>query len=321
MKNNYNVLLYYCYSNIDNPDEFRENHHLFCIENNLRGRIIISSEGINGTVSGKINDCNKYIKNLKSDIRFQNIEFKIDEHPSHVFNKLNVRLKDEIVNFGIKTVNPNKLSGKYIEPNEFKMVLKNKPNDTIILDVRSNYEHKVGKFKNALALDINNFRDFKKNLKDLKIYKKNKIITYCTGGVKCEKASAFLLKKGFENVYQLHGGIIKYGLEEHGEDFDGKCYVFDNRIAINVNKINPSTISKCYLTGEPSDRMVNCANPECNIHVPMSKKGARIFNGCCSESCENNKKTRKYNGTGYYQKKINGYNPYIGHKNKSRLEN
>src|SRR5690606_39433375 len=98
--------------------------------------------------------------------------------------------------------------------------------DVVILDVRSNYEHNVGKFKNAITLDIENFRDFPSKVNELKDLKGKKVITYCTGGIKCEKASAYLLEQGFENVYQLHGGIIKYGIEEGGEDFEGKCYVF-----------------------------------------------------------------------------------------------
>ena len=159
-----------------------------------------------------------------------------------------------------------------------------------------------------MTMDIDNFRNFQMGVKDIEAKLKNKkIITYCTGGVKCEKASGYLLKKGFKNVYQLHGGIIKYGLEEGGENFDGKCYVFDNRITLNVNKINPSVIGNCFITEEPTNRMINCANPECNIHVPMSENGAKKFNGCCSKSCMDNQKARTYDGTGYYQKRINGY--------------
>ena len=318
MKETYLVLLYYCYTNISNPNKFREKHHLFCIDNNLKGRIIVSKEGINGTISGKKNDCENYMKKIYSDIRFKNVEFKIAKYPKNVFNKLNVRLKKEIVNSGIKNIDPNKLSGKYIEPKEVKSILKNNDDDVVILDIRSNYEYNVGKFKNAITLDIENFREFQAKIDELKKIKNKKIITYCTGGVKCEKASGFLLKKGFKNVYQLHGGIIKYGIEEDGYDFEGKCYVFDNRLTVNINKSNPSVISKCYITGELSDRMVNCANPECNIHVPMSENGAKLFKGCCSKSCMKNEKTRTYNGSGSYQKSLNGYNPFIGYKNKSR---
>ena len=208
--------------------------------------------------------------------------------------------------------------GQYIEPSDFKTILEDLPDDVTILDVRSNYEHSIGRFNNALTLNIENFRDFPDKISELKrmISKKNKIITYCTGGVKCEKASAYLMKNGYENVYQLHGGIIKYGIEENGKNFQGKCYVFDNRIVKDINKVNPKVIGRCYITGERTDRMVNCANSECNRHFTLSEEGAKKYKGCCSKECMDSGSVRKYNGTGFYQKKLNGYNPYIGYRDK-----
>ncbi len=310
------VLLYYCYSHIENPEEYREQHHQLCLDLDLRGRIIIASEGLNGTVSGTKDACQKYMVAVLNDARFSNTEFKIDTNDSPAFEKLHVRVKPEIVHSSLHTIDPTKNTGEYVEPNEFKEILKEEDEDTVILDVRSNHEHTIGKFKNAITLDIDNFRDFPEKIKELEKYRDKRIITYCTGGIKCEKASAYLLEQGFENVYQLHGGIIKYGLEAEGENFEGKCYVFDNRIVKDINKVNPKVISKCYVTGEPSDRMVNCANPHCNLHIPMSNKGAEIYNGCCSEECMKNPDTRTYDGTGFYQKKMNGYNPYKGAKRK-----
>jgi|TARA_B110000263_G_scaffold236666_1_gene236229 UPF0176 protein len=317
----YQILLFYCYTKINNPEKFRDYHHLFCIENNIRGRIIISQEGINGTVSGKIQDCNKYMNILKMNQLFKNLEFKVDNYNSNAFQKLHVRLKSEIVNSGIKDIDVINKSGKYIQPGEFKEILNNKPKDTFILDVRSNYEHEIGKFKNAITLDLENFRFFSDKIEEIekKIDKSKKIITYCTGGIKCEKASALLISKGYKNVYQLHGGIIKYGIEEDGENFHGKCYVFDNRIVKNINKINPTVISECLVTREKTDRMVNCANADCNKHFTLSEKGAEKFNGCCSKKCMISPNIRKYDGTGFYQRKMNGYNPLIGSKNKSRI--
>lgn len=314
MKQDYLILLYYCYSRIEDPEAYRELHHLMCLDLNLRGRIIIAGEGINGTVSGLQKDCETYMEKVKSDPRFADTEFKVEPHPDNAFTKLHVRVKPEIVHASLPHVDPRKKTGGYVEPEEFRKILKEQSEDTVILDVRSNYEHHVGKFKNAVTLDIDNFRDFPDKLSELEHLKGKKIITYCTGGIKCEKASAYLLEQGFENVYQLHGGIIKYGLEADGEDFEGKCYVFDNRIVKDVNKVNPTVISRCHVTGQPSGRMVNCANPHCNKHIPMSEEGARVYNGCCSEACMNNPDVRPYDGTGYYQKEMNGYNPYKGLK-------
>ena len=310
------VLLYYCYSTIEDPGLFREHHHQFCLGLNLRGRIIIASEGLNGTISGKKSACEQYMNAVISDQRFAHTEFKVDVSDAPAFEKMHVRVKPEVVRSSLHTIDSTKKPGGYIEPEEFRQVLKEKDENTVILDVRSNYEHMIGKFKNAVTLDIDNFRDFPKKIGELRKYKNKKIITYCTGGIKCEKASAYLLDQGFENVHQLHGGIIQYGLEADGEDFEGKCYVFDNRIVKEVNSVNPTVISKCYVTGKSSDRMINCANPRCNKHIPVSAEGENIYNGCCSGECMDNPDTRAYDGTGTYQKKMNGYNPYKGSKRK-----
>lgn len=308
------IILYYCYTPIVDPELFREEHHLFCLELGLRGRIIIAAEGINGTVSGTKEACEKYMAVLKADSRFQSIEFKVEEYDKHAFAKLHVRVKDEIVHSGLMHINPNQQTGIHLEPDEFKKMKNEK--DVVLLDVRSNYEHHVGKFKNAVTLDIENFRDFPEKIKELERYKNKKIITYCTGGIKCEKASAYLLEQGFENVYQLHGGIIKYGLEEGGEDFEGKCYVFDNRITVDVNEVNPTVLSTCYICGTTCDRMINCANSECNLHAPVCETCGWEMDGACSEKCKTNPAKRPYNGTGYYQKKTNGYDPRKGFKRR-----
>ncbi|MFW5759749.1 MAG: rhodanese-related sulfurtransferase [Cyclobacteriaceae bacterium] len=314
----YRILLYYVYAKIDDPEDYREEHHLFCIDHNLKGRIIISGEGLNGTVSGLVKDCEAYMDYVKNDPRFGHVEFKVDEHDQHAFQKLHVRVKPEIVYSGLRHIDPNLKTGKYVEPEEFKNILKQ--DDVVILDVRSNYEHKLGKFKNAITLDMENFRDFPDKLKELENLKNKKIVTYCTGGVKCEKASAFLLEQGFKDVYQLHGGIIKYGLEAGGENFEGKCYVFDNRLAVDINKVNPIIISTCYVCGTASDRMVNCANPDCNIHVPICETCGDKMEGACSEECRDHPQKRDYDGTGYYAKEMNGYNPLKGWKRKKAVD-
>ncbi len=311
--NEYFVLLYYCYASIENPETFREAHHLFCLQNELRGRVIVAREGLNGTVSGTAQACEAYMSHLHADPRFADTEFKIDHIDKHVFRKLHVRVKPEIVNAGLPHLDPKKRAGHYVEPKEFRTILQSEDPDTVILDVRSNYEHQLGRFKNAVTLDMDNFRFFPEKMGELKAFKNKKIITYCTGGIKCEKASAFLLEQGFENVYQLHGGIIKYGLETDGKDFEGSCYVFDERIKTDVNRSNPKVIATCHVSGIPTDRMVNCANPHCNLHMPLSEKGAQIFNGCCSEDCMNHPDVRPYDGTGCYPTNMNGYNPYTGH--------
>jgi UPF0176 protein len=314
-KKDYQILLYYCYATINNPEAYRREHHLFCVQNNVRGRVIVSEEGLNGTVSGLVDDCQKYMDYIHSDNRFTNTDFKIEAFNAHAFTKTYVRYKPEIVHSALRHLNPNVKTGKHLQPEEFKKLKDHE--DVVILDVRSNHEHELGHFKNAIRLDINNFRDFPAKVKALEYLKNKKVLTYCTGGVKCEKASAFLLEQGFEDVYQLHGGIIKYGMEVGGEDFEGKCYVFDNRIALEVNTVNPTMISTCHVCGTYSDRMVNCADATCNAHLAMCDECGWKMEGACSEVCKENPKKRAYDGSGYYKKKSNRYIHY----NSSDCEN
>ncbi|UYZ64324.1 oxygen-dependent tRNA uridine(34) hydroxylase TrhO [Hymenobacter weizhouensis] len=306
----YLVLLYYCYTPIADPEAFREEHHRLCLRLNLLGRIIVAGEGLNGTVSGRRADCEEYMRVVKADSRFVALEFKVEEAPAHTFQKLHVRVKPEIVHVGLPHVKPYERTGTHLSPQEFRQ-LKDQP-DVVVLDVRSDYEHRLGRFKNAVTLDIENFREFPDKVQELEQYRGKKILTYCTGGIKCEKASAFLLEQGFEDVYQLHGGIIKYGLEAGGEDFEGKCYVFDGRVAVDVNRVNPTVISYCHHCHTPSSRMVNCANPHCNAHVPLCEACGQQLDGACSTTCQQHPDKRPYDGTGTYPKNSNHYNPEQG---------
>jgi UPF0176 protein len=299
----YQTLLYYCYSTILDGEEFATQHLKFCKDLNLVGRVIVADEGLNGTVSGTAQACQLYMDTLHADERFNSIDFKVDDVEQPSFVKMHVRYKSEIVHSGLRDpniINPQLQTGKHLEPAEF-MEMKDQ-DDVVILDVRSNYEHSVGRFKNAVTLDIENFRDFPAMINELAQYKDKKILTYCTGGIKCEKASALLLHEGFKDVYQLHGGIIKYGKEAGGKDFEGKCYVFDNRLTVDVNQVNPVIISTCYNCGKTTAKMINCANPECNEHFTQCDECGNELDGCCSAACQQHPRKRVYNGTGYYVK-------------------
>ncbi|MBC7410304.1 MAG: rhodanese-related sulfurtransferase [Arcicella sp.] len=316
----YSVILYYNYTPISDVEAYREKHYLFCIENNLLGRIIVAPEGLNGTVSGLTDECQKYMTWLENDPLFvgTNFDFKIDEHERHTFMKLHVRVKEEIVNSDL-SVNPRIRTGKHLSPANFKEMYRNDP-EVILVDMRSNYEHNVGKFKGAITFDMENLRELPDHIKKIEHLKNKKIITYCTGGIKCEKASAYLLERGFENVYQLHGGIIKYGLEEGGEDFEGKCYVFDNRVTKIVNAVNPEVISTCHICEIQSDLMVNCANPECNAHLAICPNCLKIMDGACSDECRTHPRKRPYNPEGYYFKQSDNYSAEYGFKSRQRTK-
>ena len=299
----YQTLLYYCYSRIEDAEQFASDHLQFCKSLNLVGRIIVADEGLNGTVSGAAESCKMYMDTLHADPRFSKIDFKIDNVEEPSFIKMHCLYKSEIVHSGLRDpgiINPEKKTGIHLEPAEF--VKMKDDQDVVIVDVRSNYEHSIGRFKNAVTFDIENFRDFPAMINELAQYKDKKIVTYCTGGIKCEKASALLLHEGFENVYQLHGGIIKYGKEAGGEDFEGKCYVFDNRVAVDVNTVNPVVISTCRNCGANTTKMINCANPECNEHFTQCDACGEKLDGACSALCQEHPRKREYDGTGYYVK-------------------
>ncbi len=299
----YKVLLYYFYTLMEDPEGFAVKHLKYCKELGLKGRIIIAGEGLNGTVSGTTEACETYMRSLKEDIRFAGIDFKIDDVAEHVFHKMHVRVKPEIVHLGVrgeKALDPNKLTGIHLTPQEF-LEMKDQ-RDVVVVDMRSDYEYELGKFKDAVTLNLENFRDLPQHLHQLEKYRDKKIITYCTGGIKCEKATALLLESGFNDVYQLQGGVIKYAQETGGVDFEGELYVFDGRIKVDVNKVNPTVISKCFVCGTPSSRMVNCANPDCNIHTTICLTCAVQFDGACSTTCKEHPRKRPYNEKGYYPK-------------------
>ena len=280
MQPSHNIILYYCYTPIDNPEVFRELHYHYCLQQGLRGRIIIAKEGINGTLSGTPAACTKYMRDLKGDVRFASTHFKVAAHDQHAFEKLHIRVKPEIVHAGLPHIAPNTPKGQYVTPTELQRLQEDEA--VVLLDVRSKYEHHIGHFKDAITLDIDNFRDFPGQVAQLAPYKERKVVTYCTGGIKCEKASAYLLEQGFKDVYQLHGGIIQYGLETDGKDFEGKCYVFDNRLTVDINRSNPSVVGQCYLCHAACDR----TNLQCNRHVPICEGCSQELQGACSRPCQ-----------------------------------
>jgi len=295
----YLAVAFYKYVPIEEADIFAVRHLKYCQRLGILGRIIVADEGINGQLSGTVSQCEHYMSDLISDPRFEGTDFKIDAVERLAFQKIHVRYKPEIVHSSLRHIDVSKRTGKHLKASEFKE-LKNRE-DVVILDVRSNYEHHIGRFKGALTLDIENFRDFPDKLKELEAFKDKTVVTYCTGGIKCEKASAFLLEQGFKDVYQLDGGILKYAKEGGGEDFDGKCYVFDGRVVIDVNTVNPTLVSTCIHCGTPSARMVNCVNELCNEQFVLCEGCGWQWNGACSVACMDVAE-RAYDGTGYYTK-------------------
>ena len=293
----YNVLLYYYFTWIEDPSVFAERHRTLCSALGLLGRILVSHEGINGTVSGKQESCCEYKRILQSDVRFLNIEFKIDNVESHVFKKLSVRVKDELVTLRAADIAPSHDSddvrghvqrqrGHYVEPSDFLALLE--INDAIIIDGRTDYEYDLGHFRGAVRPPIASFREFPEWIRrELSQYKNKKVVTYCTGGIRCEKLTSFMIAEGFEDVYQLRGGIVTYGKDEatRGSLWDGRCYVFDERISIEINKTgNKRIVGRCHHCGTPTEQYVNCANLDCHRqHLSCAGCEERMQRSCSAE--------------------------------------
>jgi UPF0176 protein len=284
---NYQVLLYYQYVPIEDPESFAAEHLKFCKELELKGRILVAAEGINGTVSGTIEQTEKYMEAMHNDPRFADMVFKIDEHDGHAFKKMHVRPREEIVSLRLEDdINPLETTGNYLSPKEFFEAMQEE--DTVVIDARNDYEYDLGHFRGAIRPEIETFRELPDWIKENKEqFKDKKVLTYCTGGIRCEKFSGWLLEEGFEDVSQLHGGIVSYGKdpEVQGELWDGQCYVFDNRISVPINQKEHVVVGVDYFDGQPCERYVNCANPECNQQILCSEENEHKYMRGCTHEC------------------------------------
>ena len=212
-------------------------------KNNIKGTIILSTEGINGSIAGKKHNINKIIKTLKKKFRFNVFDSKnFSKSRFQPFHKGKIKIKREVVPLGLKINSNNKKLNKYISGNSWNKLISNK--ETLVLDVRKSFEYDVGTFKNAINPKIQNFRDFPNYLK--KISKIKPVAMFCTGGIRCEKASLFLKMKGFKNVFQLKGGILNYlnTIKKKDSLWNGECYVFDNRISLK-HELKQGTFLMC----------------------------------------------------------------------------
>ncbi len=221
-----------------------------CDELELKGTMLISKNGINFSLAGTQQATDTIIAFLEEDNRFLNIPLKVTYSETQPFRRMKVRLKKEIISLGRKDINPRNLTGERISPQDFKNLLDNKE-DVLVLDTRNEYETRVGKFENAIDLNLGTFRDFPKAIESLpEEYKDKQIVMYCTGGIRCEKASAVMMKAGFADVKQLEGGVLDYFKETGGAYWEGDCFVFDERVALDT-ELNETDYIYCYICREP----------------------------------------------------------------------
>jgi len=283
------VLLYYKYVPLSNPEEIKIWQKELCLSLNLKGRIIIADEGLNGTLAGETTQVDEYISQTQLRPEFKDLEWKISYAETQVFPKLRVVVRDEIVTLGFKKKGSDVAidnKAEYIQPAELEKLYANQA-DFIIIDARNNYEAEIGKFENAIIPPIENFRDFPAFAeKELSQYKERDVITYCTGGVRCEKASAYLREQGFKKVRQLHGGIHEYCEQTGGTHFEGELFVFDQRLHVPVNKIAPTTISSCIYCHKPLTRYIDCVAPACDGLFICCESCQEEHQAACSTACE-----------------------------------
>lgn len=276
-----NVLLFYKYTKIENPESFREWHLKILNGFDLKGRVLVAEEGINGTVSCLIEATEKYKKYIHSIPEFGDIHFKETPSKNHPFRKTQVKVKKEIVASGLYNKVDVNNAGTPLEPVEFKKMIENN-SDAVVLDMRNDYEFKVGRFKDAVQIGTENFREFTKKAKNFEQFKGKNILMYCTGGVRCEKASAFFRQQGFRNVYQLKGGIINFCQQFPDTLFEGSCFTFDSRLVIPVSK---KSISTCEICNSDCNIYINCKNVDCDKLFVCCDGCKRNLNRCCSKNC------------------------------------
>lgn len=279
------VLLYYKFVQVPNPEFEAAQHKLVCKGLGIMGRILIASEGINGTVAGTKPQLKEYIRYMNSHPQFGDIVFKWSPAPRMPFPKLIVKKRDEIVTLG-REVDMSKNS--YIKPEELHELFKSGKKITLV-DMRNDYEYKVGRFKDAIQPETDKFYELPEKVKQLNLPEDPDapIIPYCTGGIRCEKAAPLLQEMGYKNVRQLEGGIVKY-LEKFPDGyFEGKNFVFDDRLTMKVDsEAGKKVLAECAHCGAPSDRYLDCTKPDCHQLFICCEDCEKEHEGMCPEAAQ-----------------------------------
>jgi UPF0176 protein len=272
----YKVILFYKYIPIEDPECLKKELKSICGRLELRGRGIIATEGINFILEGTEEDIAEFLRELKKDKRFNDVHFKYSDGTGETLPKLSIKIRDEIVaaRLGEDDVKPWETTGKYLQPEELhKWYLSGKK--FFIVDMRNGFEQEVGYFKGSINSQFARFDELPKIIPELKKLPKGvPIVTVCTGGVRCEKASGFLVKNGFNQVYQLFGGMHSYMEKYPNGFFKGSLYTFDQRVVMGFNLDDPEReiVGRCRGCNKPSEHYINCKDPFCNRHMIICEK-------------------------------------------------
>lgn len=280
------VLAYYHIHALKDPQAEVAIHKAFCEPLDITCRVYISEEGINGQMSATRQDAETYISWMKEHPEFNTVRFKIHPYHEHVYPRKTIKYRKQLV--AIDTQVDLSQRGQHVSPQQWREMLDTEA-DRVLIDVRNDYEWKVGHFDGADLPACETFRDFSDYADELqkkKDPKKTPVMMYCTGGIRCELYSAILKKKGFEKVYQLDGGIIGYGLEQGSKHWKGKLFVFDDRLTVPVcEKEETPVVGSCHHCGQPNEAYYNCANMDCNHLFLCCPQCLLQFAGCCCSDC------------------------------------
>lgn len=247
-KDFFKVAAFYSFIDLSDLLQLKSEFTEFLKKQDIRGTMLIASEGINGTLAGKESSIDEFKIFLKSKNLYEAKNFKTSHCEYDPFPRLKIKLKDEIVTIGNKLVDPKKIVGEYIPPEDWNQLIADE--EVMVLDTRNTYEHSIGSFKNAIQPETTNFREFPAWLDRVQasgLDKNKKVAMFCTGGIRCEKASSLMRSKGFENIYHLQGGILNYLEKINEEDslWKGECFVFDDRVSIN-HKLQVGSYDLCH---------------------------------------------------------------------------
>jgi UPF0176 protein len=256
----YPVILFYKYVEIADAEIFASQQRALCEALGLKGRILIATEGINGTLAGPADEVDKYVAALKADQRFSDIEFKVSAGDAGTFPRLVVKVRPEIVTLNAGPISADREN--HLSPSEWKKMMEQDP-DVVLLDIRNRFESAAGRFEDARVCDIEHFRELPRYLDRLQDLKEKTVLMYCTGGIRCEKASTLFKREGFNRVFQLHGGIAAYQEQFGNEHWQGECFVFDQRMTLRVEE-GLVQIGRCAHTGRATSRFVNCLHDPCH---------------------------------------------------------
>ena len=265
------VILFYKYVAIADPTGFADEQRALCSTLRLKGRILVATEGINGTLAGPADAVNQYISTLHADPRFSDVQMKVSNGDPNTFPKLVVKVRREIVTLGASPLTPEQHN--QLSPAEWKRMMEEDP-EVVLLDVRNSFESAAGRFEGAVVCDIEHFRELPAYMPQLEPLKEKKVLMYCTGGIRCEKASALLRSRGFDRVFQLHGGIVTYQEQFGNERWQGECFVFDQRMTVRVDD-GLVPLGRCAHTGRSTSRYVNCLHDPCHKLFILSEEAAR----------------------------------------------